>query len=95
MTTAEFFWRAVIFISAALIPVLIWLLFDVILIVVGAILIAVLLRLVAEPFTRWGKLPEPIALILSGVLIIAFVAGAGYLCGSQFASFSTTPVGFE
>ena len=39
MTTAEFFWRAVIFISVALIPVLIWFLFDVILIVVGAILI--------------------------------------------------------
>src|SRR5262249_36973634 len=66
MTTAEFFWRAVIFISVALVPVLIWFLFDVILIVVGAILIAVLLRLVAEPFMRWGKLPQTVALILSG-----------------------------
>jgi len=64
MTTAEFFWRAVIFISVALVPVLIWFLFDVILIVVGAILIAVLLRLVAEPFMRWGKLPQTVALIL-------------------------------
>ena len=71
MTTAEFFWRAVIFISVALIPVLIWFLFDVILIVVGAILIAALLRLVAEPFVRWGKVPKPIALILSGIFIIA------------------------
>jgi len=83
MTTAEFFWRAVIFVSVALIPVLIWFLFDVILIVVGAILIAVLLRLVAEPFTRWAKLPEPIALILSGVFIIAVVVRAAYLFGSQ------------
>jgi predicted PurR-regulated permease PerM len=83
MTNAEFFWRAVIFISVALVPVLIWFLFDVILIVVGAILIAVLLRLVAEPFMRWGKLPQPIALILSGVFTIAVVAGAGYLFGSQ------------
>jgi predicted PurR-regulated permease PerM len=83
LTTAEFFWRAVIFICVALVPVLIWFLFDVILIVVGAILIAVLLHLVAEPFMRWGKLPEPIALILSGIFIIAVVAGAGYLFGSQ------------
>jgi len=86
MTTAEFFWRAVIFISVALIPVLIWFLFDVILIVVGAILIAALLRLVAEPFVRWGKVPEPIALILSGIFIIAVVAGAGYLFESQVES---------
>ena len=84
MTTAEFFWRAVIFISVALIPVLIWFLFDVILIVVGAILIAALLRLVAEPFVRWGKVPKPIALILSGIFIIAVVAG--YLFGSQVES---------
>ena len=28
---------------------------------------AALLRLVAEPFNRWGNLPEPIALILSGI----------------------------
>jgi predicted PurR-regulated permease PerM len=32
---------------------------------------------------RWGKLPQPIALILSGVFTIAVVAGAGYLFGSQ------------
>src|SRR6516225_8764915 len=36
----DFFWRALILVSVALIPVLIWFLFDVILIVVGAILIA-------------------------------------------------------
>jgi predicted PurR-regulated permease PerM len=83
MTTTEFFWRTVIFISVALVPILIWFLFDVILIVVGAILIAVLLRLVAEPFIRWGKLPEPVALILSGAFTIAVVGGAGYLFGSQ------------
>jgi hypothetical protein len=40
LTPAEFFWRALILVSVALIPVLIWFLFDVILIVVGAILIA-------------------------------------------------------
>lgn len=83
LTTVEFFWRAVILVSVALIPVLIWFLFDVILIVVGAILIAVLLRLVAEPFMRWGRLPEALALIVAGILVVGVFAGAGYLFGTQ------------
>ena len=44
---------------------------------------AVLLRLVAEPFMRWGELPETIALLVAGILVIAVVAGAGYLFGTQ------------
>lgn len=83
LTPAEFFWRAVILVSVALIPVLIWFLFDVILIVTGAILVAVLLHLVAEPFMRWCKLPEALALIVAGILVVAVVAGAGYLFGTR------------
>jgi predicted PurR-regulated permease PerM len=83
LTPAEFFWRAVIFVSVALIPVLIWFLFDVILIITGAILIAVLVRLVAEPFIRWCKLPESVGLIVAGILVVAVVAGAGYLFGTR------------
>jgi hypothetical protein len=45
MTTVEFFTRVVIVVLVALVPVLIWFLFDVILIAIGAILVAVLLRL--------------------------------------------------
>jgi predicted PurR-regulated permease PerM len=73
----------VIFVLVALVPVLVWFLFDVILIVIGAILVAVLLRLVAEPFTRWARLPESIALICSGLLTAAIVGGASYLFGTQ------------
>jgi predicted PurR-regulated permease PerM len=83
MTTVEFFTRVVIVVLVALVPVLVWFLFDVILIVIGAILVAVLLRLVAEPFTHWAKFPETIALICSGLLTVAAVAGAGYLFGTQ------------
>jgi predicted PurR-regulated permease PerM len=83
MTTVEFFKRTVIVVLVALVPVLLWFLFDVILIAIGAVLIAVLLRLVAEPFTRWARLPESIALICSGLLTVAVVAGAGYLFGTQ------------
>src|SRR5262249_16446036 len=81
LTTVEFFTRAVIVVLGALIRVLVW--FDVILIVIGAILVAVLLRLVAEPFTRWLRLPESVGLVCSGLVTVAVVAGAGYLFGTQ------------
>jgi predicted PurR-regulated permease PerM len=83
ITTVEFFKRTVIVVLVALVPVLLWFLFDVILIVIGAILVAVLLHLVAEPFTRWARLPQTVALICSGLLTAAVVAGAGYLFGTQ------------
>ncbi|MGC2078493.1 MAG: AI-2E family transporter, partial [Xanthobacteraceae bacterium] len=76
MTTAEFFKRTVIVLCVALVPVLIWFLFDVILIAVGAILIGVLLHLVAEPLIRWCKLPQSLALVVSGILVIGVVSGA-------------------
>jgi predicted PurR-regulated permease PerM len=45
----------------------------------------VLLRLIAEPFTRWAKLPQSVALILSGLLTAAVVGGAGYLFSTQIS----------
>jgi predicted PurR-regulated permease PerM len=85
MTTMEFAKRAAIFITLALVPVLIWHLFDVVLIVVGALLIATLLNLGARPF-RAIKIPYSIALIFSGALIIVVLSGAGYLFGSSMIS---------
>lgn len=85
MSTAEFSKRAAIFVAVALVPVLIWLLFDVILIIIGANLVAILLQVGAEPF-RWIKIPRPIALVLSGLVIICVFGGAGYLFGTGMAS---------
>ncbi len=80
ITTAEFTKRAAIFIALALAPFLIWLLFDAILIIVGAILFALLLDVVAQPF-RLLRLPRSAALVLSGILIAGVVGGALYLFG--------------
>ncbi len=85
MTTAEFSKRAAIVIGLALIPALIWFLFDVVLVMVGGVLIAVLLQLGAEPFLRL-RLPRSIALVCSGLIIIAILGGAGYLFGAGVAS---------
>jgi predicted PurR-regulated permease PerM len=80
MNTGEFTKRAAIVIALAFTPFLIWLLFDGILIIVGAILFALLLDLVAQPF-RFLRLPRGAALVLSGILIASVLGGAGYLFG--------------
>lgn len=79
----EFLERAIIVLVVALVPVLVWFLFDVILVAVGAIIVAILLRLIAEPFASWGKLPQWSALTISGAIVVGAVGGAAYLFGTQ------------
>jgi len=86
MSTAEFFKRVAIVVGVALVPVLIYFLFDVVLMSIGAILIATLLRLVARPFIKWMKWPKSIALSVSGLIIIIFVAGIIYLFGLRISA---------
>jgi predicted PurR-regulated permease PerM len=83
LSAAELFKRTAIFVAVALVPVLVWLLFDVVLIAIGAILVAILLTLGAEPFTRWLKLPHAIALIISGCIIVSIIGVAAYLFGTR------------
>lgn len=83
LSIAEFFKRTVIVFLVALAPVLVWFLFDVLLIMLGAILVAVLLRLIAEPWTRWCRLPESLALTLSALIVFGAIGSAVYLFGTQ------------
>jgi predicted PurR-regulated permease PerM len=54
-----------------------WLLRDAIILAFGAIIVAMVVRLGAEPFLRW--MPKYAAMAVSGVLIAAILAGVGYL----------------
>ncbi len=85
MTNADFAKRSAIFIALALTPILVWLLFDVVLIILGALLIATLLELGTYPF-RHLYMPRPLALLFSGMLMLAILGGAGYLFGASTAS---------
>lgn len=82
---SEFLKRTLLVVAVALIPILVWYLFGVILMAFGAIILAMLLRLGAAPLMRRLSLPEPLALILSGLLILFILGGAGYLFGSRIA----------
>lgn len=79
----EFFDWAIVVLLIAIGLVLVWLLFDVILVVVGAIVIATLLRSIAGPLVTWGRLPQPIALTISGAIIVGAVGGTAYLFGTR------------
>ena len=74
---------ALLVVAVGLIPVLIYFLFGVVLMIFGAVILAMLLRLGAEPIKRWLFLPEPLALALSGIIILAVIGGTAYLFGSR------------
>jgi predicted PurR-regulated permease PerM len=82
MSYAELFKRALLVVVVALVPFLIWYLFDVILMAFGAIILAMVLRLGAEPFSRWLAIPRSVALIASGLLALAVAGAVGYLFGT-------------
>jgi predicted PurR-regulated permease PerM len=75
--------RTLIVVGVALVPVLVWYLFEVILIAFGAIIFAMLLWLGAEPFMRWLSMREGLALVLSGLVILLIVATVGVLLGTR------------
>lgn len=83
---SEFATRTVIVVAIASVPFLVWYLRDFLLIVVGALLVAMLVQLVSEPFVRWLRLPNGIALAVSGVLILFAIGGCGYLFGTQMTA---------
>jgi predicted PurR-regulated permease PerM len=76
---------ALLVVAVAIIPVLIWYLFGVVLMGFGAVILAMLLHLGAQPFMRWLRLPQAAALILSGLVILVILCGTGYLFGTRIA----------
>jgi predicted PurR-regulated permease PerM len=86
LSYSDFFKRTLIVLAVFATPILIWYLFGVILMAFGAIILAMVLRLVAEPLMRWLRLPEAVALIVSGLILLAVIGGTGYLFGSRISN---------
>lgn len=53
------------------------------LLVFGAVIVATVLRGLAEGLRRWCRVPQRWALTLAGLLLVLMVAGTAYLLGSQ------------
>ena len=63
-----------------------WLLVELsglILLVFGAVLVAVVFRALAEPIARHSRLPEPLALLIAVLIVFAIVGLSGWLFGAQ------------
>ena len=74
---------AAIAVTTACAPFLLWKLADILLLAFGGALIASLLHLVATPIRRVTRLPVPICLALSGLLVAAVVVGTLWVSGSH------------
>jgi predicted PurR-regulated permease PerM len=85
MSYSDFFKRTLIVVAVVATPVLIWYLFGVVLMAFGAIILAMLLRVLAQPLMRWLSLPEPVALIISGLVILGIITGTAYLFGTHIS----------
>ena len=70
------------------------------LLIFGAIVVSVILRALADPIVRWLKAPDPLAVFLSLLIVIAILAGVLTLFGTQIteqvvALSAVVPQGWE
>jgi len=86
VTTLEFVKRTAIVVAIASLAFLAWYLRYFFLVLVGALLVAVLLQLASEPFVRWCRLSQGLALVIAGLVILLVIAGFSYLFGTQLTS---------
>lgn len=56
------------------------------LLIFGAIVVAVILRALADPIVRWLKTPDPLAVFLSLMIVASVLAGVLTLFGAQIAN---------
>ena len=81
----EFIRRVLIFVGIAALAAALYKLSDVVLLIFGAILVAVVVRALARPIRAGTSMSERLALLASGFGIAALLVGIGYLFGAQIS----------
>ena len=79
------FQKALIWVAAAMLVWILWDARDALLLGFGAILTAILLRSLAEIIAAWGRLPNPVSLVLATLLVMAIIGVTIWLFGSQLS----------
>ena len=77
--------RVLIFFALAAFAAALWTLSELLILVFGSILVAVVLRAIAEPIRRATSIGERWALLLAGLGIIAVLGAISYLFGSRIS----------
>ncbi|HET9810746.1 MAG TPA: AI-2E family transporter [Sphingomicrobium sp.] len=78
--------RALIVIALAAAAFLLWQLRYVIVLLFGAVVVATVIRAIADPCSKHMRIPEALAMLISVLVLVAIFAGVGWLLGSQIAS---------
>jgi predicted PurR-regulated permease PerM len=79
----EFVGRVLVVLGLVALALFLWRVADVILLIFGASLVAVLLRAIADPIARHTRLPESVAVGVAVALVLGLLVGAGWLFGSE------------
>jgi predicted PurR-regulated permease PerM len=82
--------HALIAIGLAALAVLVWELRSILVLLFGAVVIATVVRAIADPFSRWLRIPEGLAVLLAVLLIFALLGTVGWLLGRQIAAQTET-----
>src|SRR5215212_5444199 len=79
----DFIRRVLIVLALAALAYLVWQLSEVLLLVFGAVVVAVVLRSCADLIARRTPVPRRWSLTVAGVMILLIFAGLAYLLGTQ------------
>jgi predicted PurR-regulated permease PerM len=83
---SEFVRRALIVIALAAAAFLVWELRYVLVLLFGAVVVATIIRAIADPITKYLRVPESAAMLIAVLLILAAVVGVGWLLGRQISA---------
>jgi predicted PurR-regulated permease PerM len=86
ISDATFVRRALILVGILALAAALYTLSDIVLLVFGAILFAVVLRAIARPIRAGTSMSERLALLASGLGIVAVLGGTAFLFGSRISS---------
>ncbi len=78
--------RALIAIGLAALAVLAWQLRTVVVLLFGAVVMATVVRALADPLSKHLRLPERVAVLIAVLLIVGVIAGVAWLLGQQIAA---------
>lgn len=80
---ADFVGRTLIVMAIAGGAFLLWQLRYVLVLLFGAVVVGTIIRAIADPFRRWFRLPDSLAVLASVLLIAALVFATGWMLGAQ------------
>ena len=83
---SDFVRRALIVVGLAALAILLWQLRYVLVLLFGAVVVATIIRAIADPFTNRLHVPKGPAVLLAVLVIVAIIGGVAWLLGRQIAA---------